>query len=233
MIISQEPTNGTLYFQKSIPDIILRKIDEEGTVTFELKKGLEIIISEKYVFDIEDTIRIRNLGEIVEKYFTASELLLNFTYTITQGVEAHSSNFGVLKCDADMVVAAGSWTATNFLTRSYREKRTAKSRNEYLSFLQKLSYGTVTVNYKAYYLAGSVVAEKTGVLQTIAASVVDKVTTLNASPGALATAAALALDKTILQYNIWLTGTGFETAKYTFLLDYTPYRHSKSLIFIN
>jgi len=82
-------------------------------------------------------------------------------------------------------------------------------------------------------LVESVVTEKTGVMQTIAASAGDQVTTLNASLVALVTAAELALDTTILQYNIWLTGTGFETAKYAFLVDNTPYRHCKSFVFVN
>lgn len=233
MTISQEPIDGSLYFQKSIPDIILAKTDVDTPIIFELKKGADVVLLEKYVFDIDGIIRVRNLGEIVEKYFTASELLLDFTYTITQGAYTHSSTFTTLKCDAEMEVNASTWTALNFLTRSYCEKRTAKSRNEYLSFLQKSSFGAVTVNYKAYYMVGTVVTEKTGVLQSIAASAGNQITTFNASMGAMVTAAGLALNTAIFQYDIWLTGTDFLTAVYTFMVDNTPYRHSKSFVFIN
>jgi hypothetical protein len=233
MTISQELGNGTLYFQHSIPDIILINTDVDTTVTFELKKGAEVIISEKYVFDTDGNIRIRNLSEIVEKYFTDSGLLLDFSYTITQGVTTHSSSFSVLKCEANVDVIAGPWTQLNFLTRAFMEKRTAKTRNEYLSFLQRITFGAVTVHYKAYYLVDSVITEKTGVLQTIAASAVDRVTTFNASLGVVVTVSGLALSTTFLSYDIWLTGTDFLTSVYTFLVDNTTYRYSKSFVYIN
>ena len=219
MTIQQEPTVGALYFQKSVPDIILVKNDASTSVVFELKNGAAVILTESYVYDVDGTNRIRNLGEIVEKYFTDTALLLTFSYTITEGVTVHTVSFTVLKCDADMTVTADAWTAVNFLTRAYREKRTSKSRNEYLSFLQKNGYGIVTINYKVYYLLNSVLTDKTGIITTLATSPASQVTTFNASMGAITAAAALATDTEILQYDIWLTGTGFETAKYTFLID--------------
>ena len=233
MTITQEPTVGALYFQKSVPDILLVKNDYHTSVVFELKNGATVILTESYVYDVDGTIRIRNLGEIVEKYFTTSTLLLGFSYTITEGITVHTVGFTVLKCEADMTVTADAWTAINFLTRAYREKRTSKSRNEYLSFLQKASYGLVTVNFKVVYLLNSVLTELTGVLTTLAASVSSQVTTFNASLGAVTSAAALAADTEILQVDMWCTGTGFEMAKYTYLIDDSNYRDRKYFVYTN
>jgi len=230
----QSPEVNEIYFQKNIPDIILKKTnDTHDSKVFTLKVSGITILTENYTYDSEGYIYVRNLGSIIEKYFTPELLILPVTIKFDDGVFVDTKDFKAIKCDADMLFTASSWTATNFLTRAYREKRTAKSRNEYLSFLQKLAFGSVTVNYKAYYLVDSVVTEKTGVMQTIAASAGDQVTTFNASLDALLTAAVLAIDTTVLQYDIWLTGTAFETAKYTFLIDYTPYRNFKHFVFVN
>ena len=233
MLVTQEPTLNSLYFQKNIPDIILTKNGDDTLVTFELKKGNDVILLEKYVYDTSNTLRIRNLGDVLEKYLNAQNLLLSFSYTITEGVSTHTSAFNVLKCDADMSVDANVWTQLNFLTRSYLEKRTSKNRNEYLSFLQKTSFGAVTKHFNVYYLLNGVVTQLAGTLGNIAASASDQVTTFNASMGALVTAAELAPSTDILQYEIWLTGTNFETGKTTFLVDTTPYRDAKYFVFTN
>jgi len=233
MTIIQEPADNSLYFQKSIPDIILQKNGADTLLMFELKKGADVILLEKYVYDVAGFIYIRNIGEIVEKYFTLSELLLGFSFTITEGATVHTVSFRCLKCDADMSVEAVLWTQLNFLTRSFLEKRTSKSRNEYLSFLQKNSYGVVNKQFKVYYMLDNVLTNLVGTLGNIAASVADQITTFNASMGELLTAANLAGSTKILQYEIWLTGTGFETQKYSYIVDNSPYRDRKYFVFTN
>lgn len=233
MTISQELQDASLYFQKNIPDIILIKTDVSTPVIFKLKKGDDVILSESYVFDVENKIQIRNIGEIVEKYLDLNNLLLAFSYTITQGEYTHTIDFSVLKCEADMTVDPGTWTAQNFLTRAYAEKRTSKSRNEYLSFLQKHSHGTVTPHFKIKYYSVDHWAEATGTLATIATSASNQVTTLNTSMGAVITASGLDANVEILYYQIWLTATDFETNPYTFLNDFNIYRNRKNFVFIN
>lgn len=231
--VTAEPAAYRLYFQKSIPDITIEKNEALTEVLFELKKGTETILAEKYVYDINNIIFIRNLDEVIEKYLNEDNLLLAFSYVITQGIKTHTGNFRVLKCDAEMPVDAEPWTRENFLTRSFREKRTSKARNEYLSFLHRTGFTTVSIHYTISYKSGSQILEKTGVLQEIQAPADDKVITFNASCGAVVTAAALPLATEILYYHIWLTGNTFETAVYCFYLDRQAYRYHKSFVFIN
>ena len=233
MTVTQEPTLNSLYFQKNIPDIILTKNSVDTSVMFELKRGDNTILQETYVYDANDSIRIRNLFEIVEKYLNSENLLLDFSYIITEGATTHESTFKVLKCDAFMTVEAEVWTKLNFLTRSFLEKNTSKSRNEYLSFLQKSAYAAVTVHYKIFYQTGSTVSDKSGELTTIAASVSDKVTTFNASISGVMMAAELESSVDVIRYDIWLTGTDFETYVYTFLIDSMPYRYRTNFVYEN
>ena len=213
---------------------------------FELKKGTEVILTESYLYGADHKLRIRNIYEIIEKYFNSDSeisepgttnistgLSLDFTINIiTPG--SHIIAFKVLKCDADITADAAEWTAANFLTRCYREKRTAKSRNEYLSFLMKNSYSTVTINYKVIYILDGVRTEIIGTLGTIAQQVGDNnVATFNASIHRIMVAAGLVNFTEVIQYDIWLTGTGLLTNVYTFLVDNTPYRNSKSFVFVN
>lgn len=246
IIVDSEPETGKLYFQKNIPDILLSK-DGYNSVLFDLKKGETVILSEIYTYDIDGKIRIRNLYEVIEKYFSsdsvidmpgttniADSLALEFSYTITQDVQTHDIAFTVLKCDAEITADASEWTAANFLTRCYLEKRTAKSRNEYLSFLMKNAYGEVTINYKAIYLLEGVRTEIIGTLGTIAQQTGDlNVATFNASIHRIMTVSGLVNFTEVLQYDIWLTGTGMITNIYSFLVDNTPYRNTKSFVFIN
>jgi hypothetical protein len=164
MTITQEPITSGLYFQNSIPDIILKKTDLNNSVSFSLKKGTEVILCEQYVYDSEGVIQIKNLGDIIKNYFVSNPvvyletmaavsdgLCIGFTFTITESVTTHENSFLALKCDADIPADAASWTSTNFLTRSYLEKRTAKGRNEYLSFYQKAEYQSITI-YIIYWM---------------------------------------------------------------------------------
>lgn len=230
--VDSEPETDSLYFQKNIPDIFISK-NGYDSITFELKNGGDVVLTETYVFDIDNKIQIRNIGEIIEKYFSNTILLLNCSYTITQGITDHSNSFKVLKCEADMTVNASSWTAENFLTRSYREKRTSKSRNEYLSFLQKVSYGEVFKNYRVVYYSEDHWTEKTVTVGPFDAVVSDQITTFNASMAAIMTAAELDPVTEVMQCDVWLTGTDFQTAVYTFLNDFNIYRNRKHFVFVN
>ena len=233
MVITQQPIDGAIYFQKSVPDIILTKNAGLTSATFKLKVGGVSVLLETYLYDVNDKIYIRNIFEVCEKYLNSDNLIQLFTYDLTDAGGTVSYSFTALKCDADMTVDANTWTAQNFLTRTYREKRTSKSRNEYLSFLQKHSYGTLTVHFRVVYYSVDHWTEATGTLATIASAATTKITTFNASMGALVTAAGLATDTEIIQYDIWITGTGVETARYTFLPDFNQYRNLKHFVFVN
>jgi hypothetical protein len=236
MVITQQPIDGAIYFQKSVPDIILTKNVGLTSATFNLKIGGVSILLENYLYDINDKIYIRNIYEVCEKYLNADNLIQSFTYDLTDTGGMVSSSFTLLKCDADMTVDADSWTAQNFLTRSYRKKRTSKSRNEYLSFLQKQSYGAVTLHYQVFYQnweTGAVVEQSGTLTAAIAASAGMKITTFNASWGALREAMGLGIDTKVYSLNIWLTGTGFETNKYTYLYDNSAYRSRNYYVFVN
>lgn len=232
MLVNQEPADNGLYFQKAIPDIILEKNGADTSVLFELKKGADVILLEKYVYDVANIIRIRNIGEVVEKYLSIENLMLGFSYTITDGATVHTRAFTAMKCDAEISVDANTWTAKNFLTRC-PDKRTTKSRNEYLSFLQKLSYGAVTVNFQLFYVIDGQYGSMTNVLPVIAASAGDVVTTFNASAMAVLNVTGLPTNTELLRYDIWLTGTGLETYRYTFMVDNMLYRYRQNFVFVN
>ncbi|HEY6913149.1 MAG TPA: hypothetical protein VI413_00620 [Paludibacter sp.] len=237
MAITQEPEANGLYFQKNIPDIIIQK--EAGDIdmrTLELLIDGISVISEKYVFDTTGEIRIRNIGDIVEKYFTDSKLILPVSFSLTDEVNpAYTIPFQALKCESDMIVEASSWTATNFLTRAYREKRTSKSNNEYLSFLHRSTYGFCLLRYRIVYLLNGIITELTGFVNSelIGIAAADKITTFNASAVTILTYAGLAPETEVIQYDLWITGLDFEMNKYTFLVDYSVYRNKKYFVFIN
>lgn len=226
------PETNSLYFQKSIPDIIIDQ-NVVSALRFELKKGSELILSEEYVFDVDGKIKIRNISEIVENYLSEDNLICQFTCTITHDSIHSTIDFEVLKCEAEMTVDANSWTQQNFLTRAYGDKRTAKSRNEYLSYLQRPAYGALTINYRVVYYSSGRWTEAVGTMGNIAAVTADKIATFNASMGALVTAAALSPSTEIIQYDIWLTGTGVDTDKYSYLVDNNIYRNHKHFVFTN
>jgi hypothetical protein len=246
MTIVSEPANNGLYFQQNIPDIVLAQNNASTYVLFEFKQGSNVIIYERYDYDAAGKIHIRNIFEIVEKWFNtdssillpgttniASNLAIPFTYTITEAATTHTVAYTAIKCDAEMTVDATQWTAKNFLTRCFREKRTAKARTEYLSFLMLASYSTVTINYKIVFLLNDVATEATGTLGTIAQQTNYKVATFNASIYRVMMAAGLNNLYTILQYDIWLTGTGLTTNFYSFMVDNQHYRNNSSFVFIN
>ena len=83
LTIAEEPTYNGLYFQNAVPYIRMVKTDANPTVQFDLKIGLNLILSEIYHFDADNFIRIRNLSEIVKNYFTSTALQLEFKYTLT------------------------------------------------------------------------------------------------------------------------------------------------------
>lgn len=244
VMVIQGPINNGLYFQKSVPDIILERNDQEPYVNFELKKGNDVILSENYLFSADHKLRIRNIYEIIEMYFSsdseisepgttniASALALDFTIKITSPI-THLFNFTVLKCDANLPFPAGTWTQNNFLTRKYLEKRTAITRNEYLSFLLKPEYGATALKYTIYYeLGGQQIMGNLS--ETAAPTQPYSVATFNCSLYRILKHANLPNYTKVFQYDIWITGTGLETSKYTFMVDNVDYRNTKSFVFTN
>ena len=233
MNITASPATNGMYFHRNIPDFVIAKTDSNTSLSFTLSKGGSVILSEKYSYDAADSISIKHLWQVVEYYFSASELVIPFTWSITEGSTTVSHSFTAIKCDTDMTVDAAAWTARNFLTRSYRQKRTAIGYTELLSFVQKVAQGAVSVMYKVVYQVEESTTEYSGVLQTIAVSSATKVTSFNASVALIIASASLPNTVTILQYDIWLSGTSFETAKYTYLVDRSPYRNKCKLMFAN
>jgi len=247
MTITQEPTASGTYFQNNIPDILIQKTDANESVTFEFRRGSELILSEKYVYDVDGLIRIRNLGDIVSKYLVSNPVMpMNITsvhtpglanclflYAITEGTVKLENSFIALKCEADMIVDAAPWTKVNFLTRAYREKITAKGRNEYLSFYKLDTYDELVIRYKLVYLKAGVMTEFSTGLDVLPISTARQIVTFNTSIGRILTSAGLPLDTIVLQYDIWIAGIGLETNHYTYLVDNTLYRDHTSFVYIN
>lgn len=230
MTITEQPITGQLYFQKNIPDVMMVKSGSELFANFVLSVDGVQVLNEKYFFDYANNIRIRNISEVVEKYFAVEKSLLNVSYTVIVGSDSTTVNIKVLKCESDMgELNAGTWCNTNFLTRAGTTKRTAINRNEYLSFLQKSAYGTVSIHAKVTFNNGLIV-ENQAVLKTIQAAASDCITTFNAS---LATVQSLSSGFEIYQYEIWLTGSNFESVHYKFQPDYSIYRDKAYLVFVN
>ena len=195
------------------------------------------------MFDANNSIRIREIGSIFEKYLTArylipwddnrsENLMGSFSAKITQGVETHTTTFSVIKCDAEISVDAIPWCSKNFLTRSLREKRTAKGRTEYLSFLQLETYGAISVHCKLFIQQNNTVVESEAVHSTLS-SRPNTIWTFTASINDLLTQRGLSLDTRVFQYHIWLTGTNFETSRYGYLVDESTPRNQIEFSFIN
>lgn len=255
MTVTQQPEANKLYFQKSVPDILIVQNNTIESILFELKITDTLILSEKYLYDSNGKIQIRNLWEVLEKYLSENNLIQEFNYLITEThitpiveeivndetiytggdlvTETESKNFSIIKCEAEMETEASTWTAQNFLTRAYREKRTAANRNEFLSFLQLPAQGAITPHFKIVSLQNNTVTETTGTLAEIATKAMPTIITFNSSIGAALTAARLPTSTVVIQLNIWLTGTGLTTNVYTYLVDNNRYRNSKNFAFVN
>ena len=245
MTINQEPTNGSTYFSKAVPDIIMTKSGTDTFILLELKKDATVILSEKYMFDANNSLRVREIGSIFEKYLSAnaltsapvtsnversSALVGSFSAKITLGAEVHTTTFTVLKCDAEISVDALPWCATNFLTRSFRQKCTAKERTEYLSFFQKASFGTITIHCKLFYGANLEIEFTMGTIASVSA---DTITTINTSINRLISTAGLTTATRIYQAHIWLTGTSYTSSVYGYLVDESTTRNQTQFGFIN
>lgn len=247
MNIIQEPTASGLYFHSTVPDIIIEKSDASTEITFELFKAGVSILAEKYVYDSESRITIHNLTEIFEKYF--DEQMTNlpsstsftvpgvgplvFSFEITEGVTTHSREFKVMRCDAEMIVEPAEWLPKNFLTRSYRQKRTSVQWIEFLSFLQLHSFGICTKHFRLIYMLDGVETEAIGTFGTIETAESDVVTSIYVSTGQILTAANLAKLTKCIRFEVWLTGTSFETNRYLFMVDNTPNRTIQPFVFVN
>lgn len=243
MVITQQPANGKLYFEKSIPDIILSK-NSESVITFTLQADGEDILQEEYEYDPDGLITIRDLASICGVYLTPTVstisntlaavdgLTKTFTVKIEEGDVTVTFSFSVLKCGAEIPqnVDCDAWIADHFLSRLPNEKRTGANRNEFLSFLQKTSYGAVELHVEAFHLVDGEVTGVALVLETIAAA--DRVITSNVSPGRITEALELELAD-LLYYDIWFSYGDVTGSRFCFLPDLTPYRNRTHFIFEN
>jgi len=205
MVITSHPIDNTLYFQKSVPDIVIHQTTADASVVFVLFTDGNTILSETCSYDQNGKIQIREIYKICEKYLNSAVQIKDFQCEITEGSATVVFDFSVLKCESEIAASAGAWCAANFLTRSFREKRTAAECNESLSFLQLAAHGVLTPHYEITYEIGGVVSVATGTLATIATKTTATVVALNTSCAAIRTAAAIATGAQVLNYKIWLT----------------------------
>jgi len=229
MTISSEPTNNGLYFQKNIPDIILIKTTADLFVTFELKKDNVVILLEKYTYDVDGKINIRNLFEVLENYLSDSVLMASFSYTITEGATPHTRNFKVIKCDADASSSAADFLKKSFLSRHPGNKVTARYRKEYLSYFQTPAMGIVTVNRAISYVSnGSVLVMNSN--YTIPAVTVDTIQTIETSIDSIYN---FPYGTVIHSYMVEIVATGVASIKFGYLVDNNFYRYFKNFVFTN
>lgn len=232
MNIAASPTTNGMYFSKNVPDFVIEQNNAATAVSFTLSAGGNTILNEIYSYDASGKIYITQLSEVIN-FLLDSTLIQTITWSITEGSTTVSHSFTAIKCEADMPADAASWTAKNFLTRAYRQKRTSIGRNEFLSMVQKPSHSAVTVMYRVVYSLDGVFAEKTDILETISVAASTKITTIETSVAKIMQHAALSASATILQYDIWCQATGLDMEKYTYLLDHSSYRYLLHLLFTN
>lgn len=232
MLITSQPVANTLYFQKAVPDIAINQASAATSVLFVLKTGGVTILAETYTYNFQGGIIIRELYKICEKYLVDGVQYKEFECTLSEDY-TEVFNFAVLKCEAENAATANAWCAANFLTRSFREKRTAAECNETLSYLQLAAQGVITPHYEILYMLNGVLTTATGTLATIAAKTVPTVVSINTSCTAIRTAANIAANVEILNYKIWLTATGVDTNRYCYMVDNNAYRVRNYFVFEN
>jgi len=251
MQIIQEPIADGLYFHSSIPDIIIEKDDESTGLTFELIFGGLVVLKEVYSYDSQNRIRIQNIGDIAAGFFkdeiapaiptifsiklaVSSYFLPLISYRLVEGATTIEKSFHVFRCDAQISVDASSWMRTNFLTRSFRNKRTALDSNEYLSFFsQNTEPINVRFNFELKYLSNGVVLEALGVCCDDIVTASSALITVDTSLRRILGIIDLPVETIVYSYDIWVSGTQDESSKYTYLVDRTLYREQTSFVFIN
>lgn len=251
MHIIQEPITDGIHFHSTIPDIIIEKNDASNGLTFELVYDGQVVLKEAYSYDSQNRIRIQNIGDIAAGFFKDdiahsiptnysvkwaiySDFLPSITYRLTEGATIIEKSFHVFRCDAQISVDASTWMSTNFLTRSFRTKRTTVNTNEYLSFFaQNTSLVNIRFNYKLFYLNNGVVIDAVGVCCDDIVSASPALMTVNTSLRRILGIAGLPAETIVYSYDVWVTGSQAESNKYTYLVDRTPLRNQTYLVFIN
>ena len=256
MQYSQRPAEWQLYFHNSIPDIICNKDVASEGLSFALKVRGVLILKEHYTWDTNGIIRVRNLGEIIEKLLDSTatvdradvvSYLWNGTpiieFKFTEVATVYVGNFIVCKCDVDLGnLNDSSWAARNFLTRCLGTKKTALDRKETLSYLQKDTDNYLYLVARITYLANEVITEQQGNL-TLFGHVPNTthshlIATLNTSLIYVLKQLGLPNTTEVLNYQVWVSSTsngdsGTLCNAYTYLVDSTPYRDTANFLFLN
>lgn len=108
---------------------------------FELRHGVEIILSENYVPDTNNEVVIHELSSLIEPYLQ-DKLISNFEIEITTFSSGTNSilkqskiSFTALYCKADVDISAGNFINRFFLSTLMGAKVTAPGQKEYLHFV--------------------------------------------------------------------------------------------------
>ena len=256
MQYSQHPAEWQLYFHNSIPDIICNKDVASDGLSFALKVRGVLVLEEHYSWDTNGTIRVRNLGEIIEKFLDTTatvdkadvvSYLWNGTpiieFKFTEAANVFVGNFIACKCDVDLGnLNDSSWAARNFLTRCLGMKKTALDRKETVSYLQKDTDNYLYLVAKITYITNGIITEQQGNLTLFghASNTTHShlIATLNTSLIYVLKQFGLPNTTEVLNYQVWVSSTSNGEAgtlcnAYTYLVDSTPYRDTASFLFLN
>lgn len=256
MYFSERPAQWQLYFHTSIPDILCIKDGVSEGVAFALKVRGVLVLEERYTWDTNGKIRVRNLGDIVEKQLDSTatvdradvvSYLWNATpiveFTFTENSTLYVGNFIACQCDVELGNASDStWAARNFLTRCFGSKRTALNRKETLSYLQKDTDNYLYLVAKITYLANGTITEKQGNLMLFGhapnTTYNHLIATLNTSLSFVLNQLGLPHIIEVLNYQVWVSANsngspGLPGNAYTYLVDATPYRENLNFLFLN
>jgi hypothetical protein len=256
MQYSQRPAEWQLYFHNSIPDIICIKDDASDGLSFTLKVRDVLVLEERYTWDTNGKIRVRNLGEIIEKFLDTTATVdradvVSYLWNATPIVEfkftevdtEYVGNFIACKCDVDLGnLNDSSWATRNFLTRCLGTKKTALDRKETLSYLQKDTDNFLYLVAKITYLTNGAITEQQGNLTLFghAPNTTHShiIATLNTSLLYVLNQFGLPHSTEVLNYQVWISSTsngesGTLCNAYTYLVDATPYRDIANFLFLN
>ncbi len=236
MLILQKPEGYC--FEKNIADLLIQKQNDETNLTFELKLGDTLILTENYVFDVYGYVKIKNLNEIISAYLlpavssdigfkTTLGLINAFSFSINSGTE---NGFTVIHTDAEMpeTLDVEDFIRNNFLTRLPLLKRTAPGRNEYLTYIHLDEYLDVLIKYKINYKLAGVITSKTGTLLLVPSAQGHRHITFSASLDDIIAAADIVPDA-VLDYSIYLEhqdGTDDLSREFVYMVDYNVYRNT-------
>lgn len=140
LVVKEEPAE--LSFSSALDYLIFSMIGtrDDYSAKFELKNGIEIILSETYVPDTNNEIIIRNLSSLINPYLQ-EKLIGDFQIEIAafnslnESLDNFKKTFAAQYCKSDVDMTAIEFNSKYFLsTLIGLEKITAASRKEYLHF---------------------------------------------------------------------------------------------------